>query len=166
MEDQPSQATQVNAGTDNNPEFNITRLYIKDLSYEAPHVPLQFLEKEYSPKIDLELSSYSQGLNEDTHEVVLRVLVTAKQNEKTVFLLEIQYGGVFTLRRFPENQLKHMLGSFCPNILFPYVRGLVDDLVTRGGFPALYLAPVNFDALYAQYLQRMEQEAQAKQTEH
>lgn len=143
------------------PEFAVSRLYLKDLSYEAPNVPQQFLVAEYKPKIDMELNSTSTSLNNGLHDVNLRVMITAKQDDKTVFLLEIHYAGVFTLNNFSEEQLKHMLGSFCPNILFPYVRELVDNMIVRGGFPPLNLAPVNFDALYAQYLQRQEAEAQS-----
>lgn len=132
------------------PEFAIQRLYVKDLSFEAPHSPHIFLE-EWRPHLDMNLSTEANSLGENTHEVKLTVTVTVKMKEKTVFLAEVQQSGVFLIKNFPVEQMRPMLGSFCPNILYPYAREAITDVVMRGGFPQLYLAPVNFDALFEQH---------------
>ncbi len=133
-------------------QFAIHRIYTKDLSFEAPNSPEIYLD-EWKPDVDLNLRSESRQLEDGVHEVVLVVTVTAKVGEKTAFLVEAHQGAVFTMTGFPEDQVKQMIGTYCLNILFPYARELVSDLVNRGGFPQLLLAPVNFDALYAQQQQ-------------
>jgi preprotein translocase subunit SecB len=135
------------------PEFGIQRLYIKDLSFEAPNSPQVFAE-QWKPDLHMDLNVANTKLDDGVYEVVLTVTVTVKMEEKGIFIAETQQAGVFTLKSFPEEQVKHMLGSFCPNILYPYAREVVTDVVVKGGFPQLYLAPVNFDAL----LQQKEQE--------
>lgn len=132
------------------PEFAIQRLYVKDLSFEAPNSPAVFLD-EWKPELNMDLSTKAEPLGEGAHNVVLTVTVTVKIKEKVAFLIEVQQGGIFTMTDFPEDQLRPMLGSFCPNILYPYAREAVTDAAIRGGFPQLYLAPVNFDALYQQH---------------
>ncbi|OGO94649.1 MAG: protein-export chaperone SecB [Coxiella sp. RIFCSPHIGHO2_12_FULL_44_14] len=132
------------------PEFIIQRLYIKDSSFEAPNSPQIFLE-EWRPELNMDLATKTHALGDDNHEVILTVNVTVKIKDKTVFLVETHQAGIFTIRHFPAEQLRPMLGSFCPTILYPYAREAVTDLVIRGGFPQLYLAPVNFDALFAQH---------------
>ena len=97
------------------------------------------------------------------HEVMLTVTVTAKVEEQTAYLVEVQQAGIFQVAGFEEGQIGHLLGSFCPNILFPYVREAISDLVARGGFPQMLLQPVNFDALYAQHMQQQQEQAQAQQ---
>lgn len=138
------------------PEFVIQRLYVKDVSFEAPNSPQIFLE-EWHPELDMDLTTKTDALDNDNHEVVLSVTVTVKMKEKTVFLIEVQQAGIFTIKNFPEEQLRPMLGSFCPNILYPYAREVVTDVVVRGGFPQLYLTPVNFDALFEQHEQAQQQ---------
>lgn len=133
------------------PEFAIQRLYIKDLSFEAPQSP-QIFQQQWQPEVNLQLQTQTNALGDDAHEVELSVTVTATSEQKTAFLVEVKQAGIFTLKNFPEDQLRAMLGSVCPGILFPYVREVVSDLVTRGTFPQLYLTPINFDALYAQHL--------------
>lgn len=150
----PGSANGATAG-----QFAIQKIYLKDISFEAPHTPLVFTEK-WAPNIDLQLSSTSHTIDENLYEVVLTVTVTAKLGDKSAFLVEVQQAGIFMIQGIGEN-LGHILGSFCPNILFPFAREAVADLVTRGGFPQLLLAPVNFDALYAQHLQRVQQNAAA-----
>lgn len=152
----------ANSGTAG--QFAIQKIYVKDVSFEAPHAPVIFTEK-WAPHIDLQLSSNSQAVGENLFEVVLTVTVTAKLGDKTAFLVEVQQAGVFTIQGVGEN-LGPILGSFCPNILFPYAREAISDLVTRGGFPQLLLAPVNFDALYAQHMQRQQSQAAAQETAH
>lgn len=143
------------------PEFAIQRLYVKDLSVEAPNTPQIFLEP-WEPQLNMDLATdASLKLEGDMHVVVLTVTVTVKIKEKVAFLVEVKQAGIFTLKGFDEQQMSHMLGSFCPNILYPYAREVVTDAVTRAGFPQLYLAPVNFDALYAQHQQEKEKAGDA-----
>ena len=143
-------------------EFSIQRLYVKDLSLEVPDSPSVFLEK-WEPQLHLDLSTATKAMQQDNlHEVVLTLTVTVKLAEKTAFLVEVKQAGIFSINGFPEDQLKPMLGSYCPNILYPYAREAVTDAVVRAGFPQLYLTPVNFDALYQQSL---EQESQASSKE-
>jgi len=146
------QAKNESQGAANEPEFGIQRLYVKDLSFEAPNSPQVFLD-EWQPELDMDLATKTNALGEDNHEVVLTVTVTVKMKDKTIFLVEIHQAGIFTIKNFPEDQLRPMLGSFCPNILYPYAREAVTDVVVRGGFPQLYLTPVNFDALFEQHEQ-------------
>jgi preprotein translocase subunit SecB len=136
-----------------NPEFNIQRLYIKDISFETPNSPEMF-KTEWKPEVNVDLHVENKLLEEDVHEVVLKVTITTKLDKKTAFLAEVSQAGIFTLKNFADEQFKAMLGSFCPNILFPYAREAVSDLTNRGGFPPLYLAPINFDALYQQQLEK------------
>lgn len=140
---------------DNGPEFAIQRLYIKDLSFEAPSSPQIFLE-EWHPELNMDLGTKVNDLGEDNHEVVLTVTVTVSMKESNIFLAEVQQGGIFTIKNFPKEEMRPMLGSFCPNILYPYAREAITDMVTRAGFPQLYLAPVNFDALFEQHEQSEE----------
>ena len=143
-------------------QFAIQRVYTKDVSFETPNSPAIF-QKEWKPEVKLDLDTRSNKLADDTYEVVLAVTVTVTVEEQTAFLAEVQQAGVFTIGNMPEAQLAHMIGAFCPNTLFPYARETVANLVSRGSFPQLNLAPVNFDALFASYVQQRaaEQEAQA-----
>lgn len=132
------------------PEFAIQRLYVKDLSLETPNTPKIFLDA-WEPQMNMDLGTDAGLILEDgVREVVLKVTITVKIKEKVAFLVEVKQAGIFMLKGFTEEQLHHMLGSFCPNILYPYAREVVTDAVVRAGFPQLYLAPVNFDALYEQ----------------
>lgn len=140
------------------PEFGIQRLYIKDLSFESPKSPDVFLE-EWQPELDMDIGTKTNALGDDMHEVVLTITVTVKMKKDVIFITEVQQAGIFSIKNFPEDQLKPMLGSFCPNVLYPYAREVVTDVVVKAGFPQLYLAPVNFDALYQQH----EQEAAANE---
>lgn len=135
------------------PEFSIQRLYVKDLSLETPNTPKIFLEP-WEPQMNMDLATdASLVLEEGLREVVLTVTVTVKIKEKVAFLVEVKQAGIFALKGLTDEQMQHMLGSYCPNILYPYAREVVSDAVMRAGFPQLYLAPVNFDALYEQHKQ-------------
>jgi preprotein translocase subunit SecB len=136
-------------------EFAVQRMYVKDLSFETPESPGIFKD-QWEPDMNLEMHTNSSELEEGAHEVVLSATVTVKSNEKTAFLIEVKYAGIFTIKHFEEEQLGALLGSVCPSIIFPYLREVVSDIVTRGSFPQLILAPVNFDALYAQHLEQQE----------
>jgi len=134
------------------PNFEIQRIYIKDISYEAPNTPHTFTE-EWKPEVQLNLETKSTRIQDNVHEVVLSVTATVTSSKKSAFLVEVHQAGIFMISGFPSDQLHQMLGSFCPNILFPYAREVISDVVVRGGFPQLILAPVNFDALYAQHVE-------------
>ncbi len=137
------------AGADSTqPEFDLLRVYLKDASFETPNSPAIFTE-EWTPDIDLQLSSNVNSMEENLFEVVVTVTVTAKLGEKTGFLAEVHQAGLFALKGFDQPQLGSMLGGHCPNVLYPYAREAISNLVTKGGFPPVLLAPINFNALYA-----------------
>ncbi|MFM2321926.1 MAG: protein-export protein SecB [Pseudomonadota bacterium] len=144
------------------PEFIIQRIYVKDLSLEAPHSPQAFQE-EWQPELNLQFTMNTRDVGENNHEVVLQITVTAKSKDKTLFLVEVKQAGLFTLKGFTEQQNHQVMSITCPTILFPYAREAVSDLVGRAGFPPLYLTPVNFEALYAQQLQEQNKEGSGKE---
>lgn len=145
------------------PHFEIQRIFVKDLSFEAPNTPHTFLE-EWKPEVTLNLETKSNRIQDNVHEVILSITATVMSNKKNAFLVEVHQGGVFKIEGFSNEQLHHTLGSFCPNILFPYAREVISDVVVRGGFPQLILAPVNFDALYKQHMEKKEgKETETKQ---
>lgn len=137
--------------------FQIQRIYTKDISFEAPNAP-QVFQKEWQPEVKLDLDTSSNTLAENVYEVILRVTVTATMEEETAFLCEVQQAGIFTVEGIEGTQLAHCLGAYCPNVLFPYARECITNLVGRGTFPQLNLAPVNFDALFMNYLQQQQQQ--------
>lgn len=140
-------------------QFILQRIYVKDMSFESPKSPDSFL-KQWKPQINLELNTANSALSDDNYEVVLSVTVTAKNEEDEVlYLAEVQQAGVFMIKGMKEEAMGQTLASFCPNVLFPYAREAIDTVVTKGSFPALMLAPVNFDAIYAQAKARAESES-------
>jgi preprotein translocase subunit SecB len=144
----------------NNPEekqFSIQKIYTKDISFETPAAPKIFTEK-WEPAVEFNLGTNVESLDNNLYEVSLTVTVTVKTGDNTAYLVEACQAGIFSLNGFSEQEMGPMLGSFCPNILFPYAREVVSDLVAKGGFPQLLLAPVNFDALYAQHQQQAQQQ--------
>ncbi|WP_017903401.1 protein-export chaperone SecB [Pseudomonas asplenii] len=145
------------ADEESQPQFSLQRIYVRDLSFEAPKSPAIF-RQQWEPSVGLDLNTRQKALEADFHEVVLTLSVTVKNGEEVAFIAEVQQAGIFLIKNLDAASLSHTLGAFCPNILFPYAREALDSLVTRGSFPALMLAPVNFDALYAQELQRLQQE--------
>ncbi|MGR8940009.1 MAG: protein-export chaperone SecB [Gammaproteobacteria bacterium] len=144
-------------------QFAIQKIYTKDLSFETPNSPKIFTEK-WEPTVDFNLSTRVETLDKNLYEIVLTTTITVKMsNAATAYLVEVNQAGIFTMAGFTDQELAPMIGSFCPNILFPYAREVVSDLVAKGGFPQLLLAPVNFDALYAQHLQNAQNQAPAKE---
>ncbi|MGK2960445.1 MAG: protein-export chaperone SecB [Candidatus Malihini olakiniferum] len=141
--------------------FHIQRIYTKDVSFEAPNAP-QVFQQDWQPEVKLDLDTASSQLAEDVYEVVLRVIVTSTLGENTAFLCEVQQAGIFTVGDLGGTKLAHCLGAYCPNILFPYVRECVTSMVIRGTFPQLNLTPVNFDALFMNYLQQQTEEQPAE----
>jgi preprotein translocase subunit SecB len=131
------------------PTFQIEKIYVKDLSLELPNAPQVFLQGE-NPQLEIQVQNEAQQFGEALYEVVVTVTVTARAGEKTLFLAEAAQAGIFQVRGVPQAELDPLLGIACPSILYPYVREAISDLVTRGGFPPVLLAPVSFEALYAQ----------------
>lgn len=144
------------------PQFALQRIYMKDISFESPKAP-EIFQKQWQPEVKLDLNTSNRPLEEGLFEVVLSLTVTVENgpedSKETAFVVEVQQAGVFLARGLSEEELHRTLGAFCPNILFPYARETVDNLVLRGSFPPLMLAPVNFDALYMQARQQQEEGA-------
>ncbi|MBL8418122.1 MAG: protein-export chaperone SecB [Dechloromonas sp.] len=139
------------------PVFGIEKLYVKDLSLEVPNAPQIYLERE-APQVEIQLGTSGSGVGDGAYEVVLTVTVTAKLEDKTVFLVEVGQAGIFRIVNVPNEQIEPLIAVACPNILFPYAREAVSDAVTRAGFQPIVLQPVNFEAMY---MQRLQQQAQA-----
>lgn len=135
------------ANAENGPLLALQNVYLKDCSYEAPNGPR--LDTNWNPQINLDLHTGATGLTADLREVVLTVTVSAKQNDTTIFLVEVKQAGIFLMRNLSEQDMKRAVSTVCPSVLFPYARAAVSHLVTQGGFPQFLLPPVNFDALYA-----------------
>ena len=135
------------AAQNTQPVFSIEKVYVKDLSLEIPNAPQVFLERE-APQVDIQLHHNSTGIEEGVYQTTLTVTVTAKVNDKTLFLVEAAQAGIFVARNIPAQELEAVLGIACPNILFPYVREVISDTVVRAGFPPVILSPVNFEAIY------------------
>ncbi len=140
-------------------QFALQRIYVKDLSFETPQ-GLEVFRQAWKPRVNLDINTRQNKVDDQNWEVVLTLSVTATQDEKTAFIAEVQQAGIFSVLGIPEPQLRQVLSTVCPNILFPYAREAIDSLVTRGSFPPLMLAPVNFDALYLQALKQAQDKAQ------
>jgi len=148
--------------TDTAPQatFQIEKVYVKDLSLEIPHAPAVFLQQG-QPQLEVRLDTGAEPISEGYYEASVSATVTAKFGEKTMFLAEAVQAGIFQLRNVPAEDLKSLLGIACPTILFPYLRETISDLIVRGGFPPVLLAPVSFEALYVQRLQQEQQSGAA-----
>ncbi len=131
------------------PEFVIQKIYMKDVSFESPDAPDVFLQ-EWQPSISTDLDIDSKSLEDGNYNVQLSITVTAKMKEKTVFIAEVKQAGVFLIKNIPETEMDGILKGVCPNVLFPYCRERISSLITDGGFPPLYLSPMNFEAIHAQ----------------
>ncbi len=147
-------------------QFAMQRIYSKDLSFESPSTPGIF-KKQWQPKVNVDLNTKSDKIDDQGNfEVVLTVTITAKVEEETAFLVEVQQAGIFFISGFDGEDLRRILGTAAPNILFPYARETIDNLCVKGGFPAVMLAPVNFDALYQQALNQQQATAGGEQASH
>ncbi|WP_278931934.1 protein-export chaperone SecB [Moraxella osloensis] len=140
------------ADEQNLPQMALERIYVKDMSLEVPGADV--FTREWQPELDINLSSAAEKLDDDHYQVILTVNVTANNGGETAFIAEVHQAGIFMLQNIPEEQLGAILGAYCPNVLFPYAREVVSDIVTRGSFPQLLLAPVNFDQAYQQTLEQ------------
>ena len=130
--------------------FVLQRIYVKDVSFESPRSPDEFL-KQWKPSVGLEMNVSNASIGEDNFEVTLGLTVTAKNEaEEVVYLIELQQSGIFVIKGVTKEVLTQTLASFCPSVLFPYARETIDSIVTKGSFPPLMLSPINFDAIYAQ----------------
>ena len=134
-------------------QFAIQKLYIKDISFESPSSPMIFTEK-WEPSVDLNLTTSAEVAPQNLSEVSITVTVTVKNNDKVAYLVEATQVGIFGINGFSKEEIGPLLGSFCPSVLFPYLREVISSLVSKGGFPPLLLTPVNFDALYAQHIEK------------
>jgi len=135
--------------SDSEPTFQIEKVYVKDLSLELPNAPQVFMEAE-QPQLEVQITNESTPISEGFYEVTVGVTVTARAGERTVFLVEVVQAGIFHVVGVPAEELDPLLGIGCPTILYPYARETVSDMVTRAGFPQVLLAPVSFEAIYAQ----------------
>ena len=144
--------------------LSIGKIYLKDFSFESPQAPGVFRQSDWKPQTDLNLRSSHTALEDNHHEIILTVTVEAKADEKTFFLLELQQAGLFEISGYEDEEFGAIVGSFCPNVLFPFARETVASLVQKGGFPEFVLQPINFDALYMQSKQQQAAQ-QAEQAE-
>ena len=157
---------EVAAGTQQQPQqqFAMQRIYNKDISFESPSTP-DIFRKQWQPKVNVDLNTKSEKVDEQgNYEVVLTITITAKVDDDTAFLVEVQQAGIFMITGFEGEDLRRILGTAAPNILFPYARENIDSLCVKGGFPPVMLAPVNFDALYQQALSQAEQQKAAPES--
>jgi preprotein translocase subunit SecB len=142
--------TNGNGADSNVYQFALQRIYVKDLSFEVPGAPEIFGRQDIDPEIQLNLKNSQKALGNDNYEVVLNITVHAKMEQQTVFLIELDQAGIFAIKGYPEDELKKLMGTYCPTTLFPYAREIISSTVAKGGFPPLTLQPINFDALFAQ----------------
>lgn len=142
--------------------ISINKIYIKDLSFESPQTPNIFRSTEWKPTTDLNLRSSHSKVEDDTHEVVLTVTIDAKEDDKTLFLVEVHQAGLFYVAGYGKEEFDAIIGSYCPNILFPYAREAIAGIIQKGGFPEFVLQPINFDALYQQSMLQAAQKAEAE----
>ena len=143
-------------------QIGIQKIYTKDCSFESPQAPMVFTKQDWEPKTNLNLRSTHSDLAEGNHEVVLTLTVETKHEDTTLFLVELQQAGIFSIQGYEGEELGQILGSFCPNMLFPYGRETIASMVMKGGFPEFVLQPINFDALYLQTRQQAEAQAAAQ----
>ncbi|MGH8115048.1 MAG: protein-export chaperone SecB [Rhodanobacteraceae bacterium] len=137
-------------------QMSLQKIYSRDVSFEVPNAPKVFQE-EGQPQVQLNLSHKATVIESGNYEIVLTLTVTCTLNERTAYLAEVHQAGVFSFVGFDQDNLSMVLATYCPNVLFPFARQVVSDLVLNGGFPPLLLQPINFDALYAQQQQQAQQ---------
>jgi len=155
---QPAGGNAQGSGT--GPVFQLQRCYLKDASLELPNAPHIFLEQQ-APSVDVQLEVGNSSVIDGIYEVVVRVTATAKVGDKVLFLVEGKQGGIFEIRGVPNEQFEPIVGIVCPNIVYPYLRANVADLISRTGLPAIHLAEINFEALYQQRLAQQQSQAAA-----
>ncbi len=144
-----------NSESANTRQLFLQKIYLKDMSFESPKVP-QVFNANVSPQTQLNMRSNTKEVGPDTHEITLTLTVEAKDNQETLFLVEVAQAGIFTMQGYSEEERAMLVGSYCPATLYPYAREAISDIVVKGGFPQLLLQPINFDALYAQAMQQQQ----------
>jgi preprotein translocase subunit SecB len=142
-------------------QLAISKIYVKDFSFESPQAPEVFTRGEWKPQTNLNLRSAHTALDGNAHEVVLTITVEAKDEDKTLFLVELHQAGIFEVSGYGADELEAIVGSFCPNILFPYARESIASIIQKGGFPEFVLQPINFDALFLQAKQQQQAQGAA-----
>jgi preprotein translocase subunit SecB len=155
--------TNGNGSTAATGQFSLQRIYVKDLSFEVPNAPDVFIDDDadqVEPQLQLNLKNSHSSLSEDNVEVVLHASIHATQKDRTLFMVEIDQAGIFLIKGYGDDERKTLIGTYCPSTLFPYLRETISSLIGKGGFPAMLLQPINFEALFAQAQQ--EQQAQAQ----
>ncbi|AMX03702.1 protein-export chaperone SecB [Microbulbifer thermotolerans] len=145
-------------------QFAMQRIYLKDLSFETPLGPEVF-KKQWKPQVNQELNTQTAKVDENLYEVALTLTITVKLEEETAFLVEVKQAGLFLISGLEGQQLAQALNTACPQILFPYAREVVDNVVTKGSFPALMLPPINFDALFAAAMAQAQKQAEGTKEE-
>ena len=144
------------------PNFAVQRLYLKDLSFETPQGPAAF-QKQWKPKVSQDLSTKSAKMDDSTYEVALRITVTVKDEEETIYLIEVEQAGLFTIKGIEGQQLAQVLNVTCATLLLPYAREAIDSTLIKGSFPPLMIPPINFDSLFTTALkQSAKAEAEGK----
>ena len=143
-------------------QFSIQRIYVKDISFESPQGAAAF-QKQWKPKVSQDMNTKTNKIDDGLYEVALRATITMADGEDTIYLIEVEQAGLFTIKGFADQQLPQVINASCPSILFPYLRETIDNIVTKGGFPALMLPPINFDALFASAVQQAAEQAQSDQ---
>ena len=146
---------------ENEKRISVAKIYVKDFSFESPMTPAVNNAEKWAPQTNLNLRSGHTLVENGIHEVVLTITVDAKENDKTVFLVELQQAGLFELTGYDDTERGAITGSYCPSILFPYAREAIASIIQRGGFPEFVLQPINFDALYMQSQKQAAEAAQA-----
>ncbi len=162
MADEQENQQPAATGSNQRGQFEIQKIYVKNVSLETPNSPQVFRE-QWRPSVHMDIANSADDLGENLYEVTLSVTATVSHEDKTIYLAEVQQAGIFLMADFPKELIGRMVATVCPNILFPYAREMVSDLVVRAGFPQLLLAPVNFDALYLQHQQK---QAAEKEKQH
>ena len=147
---------------ENEKRISVAKIYVKDFSFESPMAPAVFKTEKWAPKTDLNLRSGHTQIDDGVHEVVLTITVDAKEDDKTIFLVELQQAGLFELSGYDDSERSAITGSYCPGILFPYAREAIASAIQKGGFPEFVLQPINFDALYMQSQQQASEAAAAE----
>jgi len=143
-------------------QFSLQKIYIKDLSFEAPNAPAVFVDGDADqdePQIQLNLKNSHSNLSEDNVEVILHASIHATQKDRTLFMVEIDQAGIFLIKGYLDEERKTLIGTYCPSTLFPYMREAISSIIGKGGFPAMLLQPINFDALFSQAQKEQAQQA-------
>ena len=154
MADEQENQQPAATGSNTRGQFEIQKIYVKNISLESPSSP-QIFREQWKPSVHMDIANSADELGDNLYEVTLSVTATVSHEEKTIYLVEVQQAGIFLMADFPREIIGRMVATVCPNIMFPFVREIVSDLVTRAGFPQLLLTPVNFDALYLQHQQKV-----------